>query len=245
MPKVSVVVPTYNHLQYLPQAIGSILTQTYADFELIIVNDGSTDGTFEYLNSLSDPRLRIFHQENGGVNRATNAGIIASRGEYITFMSADDYAGRYFLESHTAALEANPDAAMAYSPYYNVDEKGNVLSLEYDNVLLLRDILTGTFPGFAGHLMRRVVYDRVGLHQEITEEVGILARLLAEFETVYVVEPSYFYRNHPKQRSTDPDQQIAQRFTRQAIPTLFREFMERHGWQFDPTSRGRLYGATA
>jgi hypothetical protein len=96
--KVSVVLPTYNHLQLLPTAVESVLAQTYQDFELIIVNDGSTDGTREYLNSLKDPRVRVIHQDNKHLPEALNTGFRATRGELLTWISSDNYCVPVFLE---------------------------------------------------------------------------------------------------------------------------------------------------
>lgn len=95
-PKISVIVPVYKVEQYLPHCIDSILTQTFADFELLLIDDGSPDNSGricdEYANK--DTRIRVFHKENGGVSSARNLGLDNTRGEWITFGDADDY----FLE---------------------------------------------------------------------------------------------------------------------------------------------------
>src|ERR1041385_3866377 len=89
-PKVSVIIPTYNHAEYLPEAIQSVLEQTYPDFELLIVNDGSTDHTGEVVQQFTDPRIHYLEQENRGATAARNTGICASSGELIALLDADD-----------------------------------------------------------------------------------------------------------------------------------------------------------
>lgn len=90
MPAVSVVLVTYNHERYVYQAIRSVLAQTFPDFELVIVDDGSTDGTAEVVASFSDPRLLSIRQENQGPGAATNRALSACRGKYVALMSGDD-----------------------------------------------------------------------------------------------------------------------------------------------------------
>lgn len=90
-PFVSVVIPTYNRLHSLPRAVESVLRQTFADFELIVVDDCSKDGTIAYLESIGDPRLRIVrHEVNGGANAARNTGVRAARADWIAFQDSDD-----------------------------------------------------------------------------------------------------------------------------------------------------------
>ena len=91
MPRVSVIIPTYNRVDVLPRAIESVLTQTMDDFELIVVDDGSTDDTHSYLESVEDPRVRsVGHGMNRGANVARNTGIEAASGTYVAFLDSDD-----------------------------------------------------------------------------------------------------------------------------------------------------------
>jgi glycosyltransferase involved in cell wall biosynthesis len=109
MTKVSVVLPTYNRLGTLPRAIESVLAQTYKDLELLIVDDGSTDGTADYLKKLTDPRIRaIGGSENRGVGSARNVGIAEAKGELIAFQDSDDEWLVTFLEKHVANLDSQP-----------------------------------------------------------------------------------------------------------------------------------------
>lgn len=98
---VSVIIPAYNAADVLERCVRSVLAQTYARFEVLLVDDGSRDGTPELADALAreDGRVRVVHKENGGVSSARNAGLDEARGEWLTFVDADDYLGPRFLES--------------------------------------------------------------------------------------------------------------------------------------------------
>lgn len=112
MPELSVIVPVYNAEQYLEQCIGSILGQTYIDFELILVNDGSTDNSLQICNlySQKDSRVRVFSKENGGSTSARKYGIMQAIGEYVTFVDADDWIEKdYYWEAFSLINQYHPD----------------------------------------------------------------------------------------------------------------------------------------
>ncbi len=98
---ISVIVPVYNTLAYLDKCINSILNQTFTDFELLLIDDGSTDGSGEKLDGYAskDERVKVFHKENGGSSSARNLGIKEAKGEYLSFQDSDDYCDVDFLES--------------------------------------------------------------------------------------------------------------------------------------------------
>ena len=112
MKKLTVAINVYNGMPYLPDAVESILGQTYTDFELLIVNDGSTDGSCEYLATLSDPRVRIIHQENQGCSAASNVAILQCCTPYLARMDADDVAHPERLERQLAFLEQHPEIGL-------------------------------------------------------------------------------------------------------------------------------------
>ena len=105
----------------------SICRQTLTDFELIVIDDGSTDGALEFLESIRDPRLRVFHYANGGLAAARNRGIERSRGEFISFINSDDLWTPDKLALQLQALRQQPEAALAYSWTAFVDQHGDFL----------------------------------------------------------------------------------------------------------------------
>ncbi len=113
-PLVSVVMPVYNAGEYLRPAVESILAQTHRTLELIVVDDGSTDGAVERLADIADPRVRVIHQENAGKSVAMNTGIDAALGEFVAVQDADDLSAPVRLERQIAALRADPDLAAVF-----------------------------------------------------------------------------------------------------------------------------------
>ncbi len=109
-PAVSIILPTYNRGDVIGRAIASIRAQQFSDWELLVIDDGSTDGTAGQIEALGDPRIRVLRQDNQGVYAARNAGLAASRGRWLTFMDSDDAWLPHFLALTTAFLAAHPDA---------------------------------------------------------------------------------------------------------------------------------------
>ncbi|MGM0440987.1 MAG: glycosyltransferase family 2 protein [Elusimicrobiota bacterium] len=109
MPYFSVVIPTYNRREFLSKAVESVLEQTFKDFELIVVDDGSTDGTERLIKKYPDKRITYLYQENRGVSRARNRGIKEAAGKYIAFLDSDDWWLEEKLEITRKAIEDNPD----------------------------------------------------------------------------------------------------------------------------------------
>ncbi len=129
MHKVSVVIPAYNVAAFIEDAVNSVLRQTFEDFELIIVDDGSTDDTAAICKACSDPRVRLVAQANRGLAGARNTGIRAAKGEFVAFLDADDLWHPTKLAKHVAYLEQNPDIGVSYSASQFMDDAGQLMSL--------------------------------------------------------------------------------------------------------------------
>jgi glycosyltransferase involved in cell wall biosynthesis len=128
MVKVSVIMPVYNGEKFLKIAIDSLLSQTFDSWELIIVDDGSTDTTASILASYVDHRINTFHQENGGEARARNTGLDQARGEYIAFLDADDVYLPNALADMTDFLDHHPQYDVIFSDGFLCDEHGTRLT---------------------------------------------------------------------------------------------------------------------
>lgn len=129
MTTASIIMPVYNVEKYLAQAIDSALAQTFRDFELIIVDDGATDGSAAIYNSYDDPRIRIIKQKNRGLAGARNTGIRNARGSYIGLLDSDDLWRPMKLARHIALLEAQPEVGVSYSASEFIDDAGESLNL--------------------------------------------------------------------------------------------------------------------
>lgn len=121
-PLVSVVIPAYNVEKFIRQSLQSVLAQTFTDFEVIVVNDGSIDGTVAAASAFEDPRIRILTQRNRGLAGARNGGIRAARGLYVAFLDADDLWLPEKLAMHVKHLDANPQVGVSYCPSAFMDD---------------------------------------------------------------------------------------------------------------------------
>ncbi len=130
MATISIVIPAYNAERTILETIASVQQQTFLDFEIIVINDGSTDRTLELLNSVVDARLKIFSYSNGGLPVARNRGISHATGEFIAFIDADDLWTPDKLEAQLAALQKHPEAGVAYSWTYFMEEQDGALSFK-------------------------------------------------------------------------------------------------------------------
>lgn len=121
---ISVVIPLYNKEKQIERTLRSVFAQTYTDFEIVVVNDGSTDRSAAVVESLNDPRIRLVTQKNAGVSAARNRGIREARGEYIALLDGDDEWKPEFLETMTSLTEKYPHCEVFAGNYTQVDCNG-------------------------------------------------------------------------------------------------------------------------
>jgi glycosyltransferase involved in cell wall biosynthesis len=170
-PKVAVIIPTYNRAHYLRAAVDSVLAQSYDDFELIVVDDGSTDHTASLLRASSDARLRLLQQAHGGISAALNGGLRAACGTYIARLDSDDVWLPDLLETLVAVLDARPDIGVAYGKGQAIDASGKPLP-HFNGMPLrfpadsLRSMLYDDFTCNIATLARRSCFSRAGWYDE-------------------------------------------------------------------------------
>lgn len=166
---VSVVMPVYNAEQTVVEAIESILVQSFQDFELILVNDGSTDGTAAILERYAmDPRIRIHEQSNQGVTKSLNAGIALARGKYIARADADDFSDRRRLEIQHDFLERNPEVVLVASDFEKLypDGKTKRIELPPDHASLARQLFVANNIMHGSVMFRRDAFRQAGGYAE-------------------------------------------------------------------------------
>lgn len=210
MPLISVIIPAYNAEKTIQETIDSVLNQTFQDFEIIVINDGSQDKTLEIVNSIKDPRLQVFSYPNAKQAASRNRGISHSTGEFLAFLDADDLWKPDKLEAQLKALQDNPEAAVAYSWSQCIDEKGHFLREASQSTtsgdvyakLLLCDFLdNGSNP-----LVRRQALEQVGTFDESlppAEDWELWIRLAARYHFVAVPYPHILYRQSPTSASAN------------------------------------------
>jgi glycosyltransferase involved in cell wall biosynthesis len=201
MPRVSIIIPTYNSAQFIAQAVDSVLAQTYPDFEVIVVDDGSTDDTQSVLAPYSQ-RIRYIHQANKGPSAARNKGILAAWGDYILFLDSDDLIPPNKLELQIPPLEAHPDSGLVYSAWQHINENGTRIWGEMrpnKQGRVLKDLLRRSFyfpPGAA--VIRRDCLAKVGTFDETikgTEDTDMWLRIArAGYAFEYFDQPLFLYR---------------------------------------------------
>lgn len=159
MPKISVVIPCYNQGEFLEESINSVLNQTFQDFEIIVVNDGSTEKkTIEILKKLNKPKTRIIHTTNQKLASARNNGIKEAKGQYILPLDADDKIGPKYLELANEILDNNPSIGIVYceAKFFGFkDEKWDLPSYEFPDILIFNCI-------FCSALFRKSDWEKVG-----------------------------------------------------------------------------------
>ena len=136
-PKISIIVPVYNVEKYLPKCIESILTQTFADFELLLIDDGTPDCSGyicdEY--AMKDHRIRVFHKENGGVSSARNLGLREAKGEWVVFVDSDDWVSENYLSSFKVSDQKNPNSITIQGlNIYDETKKNSYISNVFENI---------------------------------------------------------------------------------------------------------------
>jgi glycosyltransferase involved in cell wall biosynthesis len=201
MSLISVIIPVYNGEKTIRETIESVLNQTFRNFELIILNDGSQDSTLEVVSSIQDFRLKVFSHPNAGLAASRNRGTFHAVGEYISFIDADDLWTPDKLETQLKALQDNPEAAVAYSWTNYIDESGQFLRRGgyltangdvYAKLLVVDFLENGSNP-----LIRRQALIQVGGFDEslpAAEDWDILLRLAAQYSFVAVPHPQILYR---------------------------------------------------
>ena len=169
-PAFSVAMPAYNVAPYINEAADSVLAQTFPDWELIIVDDGSTDGFDAALERYDDPRLRVLRRPHEGVAAARAWAMVQARGEIVVFLDADDRLRRTALERFRRTLESRPDVGVAYGNRVFLDETGAVLtrwdrflpSRRPQGDLLERALIANPIPTPGQAAIRRSVLERAG-----------------------------------------------------------------------------------
>lgn len=221
-PQVSVVIPVYNREAYVGAAIESVLAQTFADFEVLVIDDGSTDRSLEVARGYRDPRVRLVrHARNQGLPRTRNAGIDGARGAYVAFLDSDDVALPSRLAKQVAFLDGHRDHAAVGAWVDWMDASGRPLGRVKRRPLAARDVAALRLfrQGIENTAsMARTAILRSYRHNEcfeVSEDFELWARVAAEHGIANLPEVLVRRRAHAHQTSKDRDDQT--RLYRQAI----------------------------
>ena len=190
--KVSVVVTAHNYGMYLCQCIDSVINQRFDNYEIIVVNDGSTDNTEEILKNYQkryENIIKVFTLDGVGLAKACNAGIRESKGEYIVRLDADDYFDENLLLIESNILDSEPDVHMVYPDYCRVNKHGEII--DYYRLSKVNDEikLLDRSPLAAGAMYRRSCYNAIGGYNEelkYQEDYDFWVRFIDKFNVYNV-----------------------------------------------------------
>lgn len=203
MPTISVVIPVYNGARYLAEALESVFAQTYSDYEVVCVDDGSTDASVRIIKGFGN-RIALVQQRNAGGCAARNEGVRRSSGPYAAFLDQDDRWYPRKLEQQVKALDANPDAVLALCNSDRMDTEGRLLQVGA-TVTERPGLLTEPLGRLIGEdqllssaiMVRREAFARAGMFDEHLhgfEDFDLAARLRQEGRFLFIEEPGMCYR---------------------------------------------------
>lgn len=216
MSKISVIIPVYNAEKYLEKCINSVLEQTYSDFELILIDDGSKDGSLEICKKFekSDNRIKLYGIENSGVSFARNFGIEKSTGEYITFIDSDDYVSRYLLDVlYSNSERESSDITIAkllhkYDMNYEKEEEPQNFNVEiWNSKETLRELMntkkTSFFPVCKLFKRELLLKNKFDSKYKLAEDALFLTDILLENDLkVLFCDISLYYYVHREGSAT-------------------------------------------
>jgi len=211
-PQVTVILTAYNVRPFIAQAIDSVLQQTHLDYELIVVDDGSIDGSAEEIASFRVPRLRAVRQTHAGSSEAKNAGIALARGKYLAFLDGDDYWNPAKLARHVAFHNSHSAVDLTFSLSLSVDSSGTVLGLmnarpsgyvSFTELLIDNHIRCGSSVVVRADALRKAGCFDTSLQACIDYDAWLRVAQLRPANTYCIAEPFTFYRRRAGQISSD------------------------------------------
>ncbi|WP_404787654.1 glycosyltransferase family 2 protein [Altericista sp. CCNU0014] len=209
MPVVSIIIPAYNAMKYLPETVETVLQQTFQDYDVIIVNDGSTDDVETWVANLNHPKIKLISQANQGLSGARNTGIQNAQGDYIALLDADDLWHPTKLEKQVQLLDRFANAGLVYTWTALMDESGRptgrFFSAEDEGKVWKKLIEFNVVGCGSVPLIRRSCFDTVGLFdrnlRSFVEDWDLWLRMAPHFEFKVVKEPLVYYRQLPSSAS--------------------------------------------
>ncbi len=249
---VSVVVASYNMGKYLSSAVQSILDQSYPSLEIHVVDDGSTDDTKKVMKHFeNDDRVNYHYQSNQGQAKAKNKGIMASKGDYIAFLDADDMWSKTKLEKQMPCFEINENIGLVHTNFVLMDENEKMLGTvprKYYNGKVTEQLLITNFVNGMASVVKKECLEKVGIFDESLPmgiDWDLWLRISTEYEIYFLDEKAYFYRqwegqmSHNQEKRYECAARIMSKFLSQ-YPGLVNKSVENEAWA--NLYVGRAYG---
>jgi CMP-N-acetylneuraminic acid synthetase len=205
--KVTVYIPSHNYAKYIVQAVNSVLKQKFHDWELIVIDDGSTDDTPKILEKFSaHPKIKVIRQQKKGLNTTNNIALRLARGQYIMRLDADDYLDENALLVLSNILDTHPDVGLVYPDYYRVDERGAIIDIERRKKIGREDrIFDLPAHGACTMIRKSCLLDLGGYNENFFCQDGydLWIRFLDKYRPYNVNVPLFYYRQHHKSITQD------------------------------------------
>ena len=208
MPKVSVIIPAYNSMTYLPATIENVLEQTFTDFEVLVVDDGSSDRTAAWVAQIRDRRVRLISQPNQGASGARNTGITQAKGEYLAFLDADDLWHPTKLEKQVRCLDNHPEVGLVYTWTLLIDRQGKptgrIFASHAEGDVWQQLVQHNITESGSSPMVRRCCFETVGLFDldlAHAEDWDMCLRIATRYRFKVITEPLVYYRQHLNSKS--------------------------------------------
>jgi glycosyltransferase involved in cell wall biosynthesis len=203
VPLISINLPCFNSEKYLKETIQSVLDQTFTDFEIIIVNDGSTDGTGNIVKEFTDSRIRYYNQNNIGLGKTRNVQLDLSTGKYIAFIDHDDLWSPHKLEKQIKLFNDSPDLGLVYSDCAIIDGNGNIVgkwtkqNKLYRGMIFEKLLVSGFIP-LSTVMIKNSIVKEIGEFKPLhnAEEYDLFLRCAYKYPFDYIGETLAQYRIH-------------------------------------------------
>lgn len=208
-PKVTVYITNYNYGKYIIKAIESVLDQSLQNFEILIIDDGSTDESIEILKSYDDnPKINIIKQNNKGLTISNNVALKIAKGKYIMRLDADDFLFKYSLETLSIELDKDPEIGMVFGDYYTIDEHENIIE-HFQRHDFNKDVSLFDQPAHGACTMFRIECLRQlgGYDETIRRQDGyeLWLRFIEKYKVTNINKPIFYYRQHDKNLTSKED----------------------------------------
>jgi glycosyltransferase involved in cell wall biosynthesis len=226
-PQVSVIIPAYNAMSYIQETLDSVFGQTWRDYEVIIVDDGSEDHLQAWSQTLNDDRVRVIHQEHQGLAQARNTGIYHARGQYLAFLDADDLWVASKLEDQVHLIAQNAKVGLVYSWVEFINAQGNgtgrVLASHARGNIWEQLILEDFIGCGSNALVKRDCFEQCGFFdialQSYVEDWDLWLRIAQKYEFDVIPKSQVLYRQH--ENSTSRNWEAMERSFLQVIAKNF------------------------
>jgi glycosyltransferase involved in cell wall biosynthesis len=230
-PVVSVVLPVYNGATYLKESIESILKQSFSNFELIIINDGSTDDSAEIITSFTDRRIKYIAQKNHGLAKTLNRGIALAKGKYIARQDQDDRSFPTRLAKQVTHLESHPDCGLVgtwATIWEETTDTGKVHRHPADDLTLRFELLFDNPFVHSSVMLRKTVFKTVGLYstdpdRQPPEDYELWSRVVQKYQVANLPEVLHLYRGVKHGMSRDKDNPFLPKVIRISVENIARQ----------------------